>query len=39
MSLQYLKREVRDEDYFSHGDKRQSGLQVDFNTLSIKVSY
>ena len=38
MSLQYLKRD-EDEDYFSHADKRQSGLQVDFNTLSIKVSY
>ena len=39
MSLQYLKKEVRDEVDFLHADKHQSFLQVDFNTLGIKVSY
>ena len=39
MSLQYLKKEVRDEIDFLHTDKHQSFLQVDFNTLGIKVSY
>ena len=39
MSLQYLKKEVRDEVDFLHADKHQSFLQVDFNTLSIKFSY
>ena len=39
MSLQYLKKEVRDEVDFLHADKHQSFLQVDFNTLSIKVFY
>ena len=39
MSLQYLKKEVRDEVDFLHVDKHQSFLQADFNTLSIKVSY
>ena len=39
MSLQYLKMKIRGEVEFLHADKRQSGLQVDFNTLSIKVSY
>ena len=38
MSLQYLKKEVRDEVYFLNVDKHQSFLQVDFNTLGIKVS-
>ena len=37
MSLQYLKKDVRDEVDFLHADKRQSFLQVNFNTLSIKV--
>ena len=37
MSLQYLKKEVRDEVDFLHVDKHQSFLQVDFNTLGIKV--
>ena len=32
MSLQYLKKEVRDEVNFLHVDKHQSFLQVDFNT-------
>ena len=36
MSLQYLKKEVRDEVDPLHVDKHQSFLQVDFNTLSIK---
>ena len=31
MSLQYLKKEVRDEFDFLHADKCQSFLQVDFN--------
>ena len=39
MLLQYLKNEVRDEVDFLHADKHQSFLQVDFNTLNIKVSY
>ena len=39
MSLQYLKTKVRDEVDFLHADKHQSFLQVDFNTLVIKVSY
>ena len=39
MSLQYLKKEVRDEVDFLHVDKHQSFLQVDFNTLGIKVFY
>ena len=38
MSLQYLKKEIRDEVDFLHADKNQSFLQVDFNTLGIKVS-
>ena len=39
MYLQYLKKEFRDEVDFLHADKHQSFLQVDFNTLSIKVFY
>ena len=39
MSLQYLKKEVRDEVEFLDADKHQSFLQVDFSTLGIKVSY
>ena len=39
MSLQYLKKEVKDEVDFLHGDKHQSFLKVNFNTLGIKVSY
>ena len=39
MSLQYLKKEVRDEVDFWHVDKQQSFLQVDFNTLGIKNAY
>ena len=38
MSLQYLKKEVRDEVDFLHVDNYQSFLQVDFNTLGIKFS-
>ena len=38
MSLQYLKKEIRDEVDFLHADKNQSFLQVDFNTFGIKVS-
>ena len=39
MSLQYLKKKVRDEVNFLHADWHQSFLQVDFNTLGIKVFY
>ena len=39
MSLQYLKKEVREEIDFLDTDKHQSVLQDDFNTLDIKVSY
>ena len=39
MSSQYLKKEVRDEVDFIHADKHQGFLQVDFDTLDIKVSY
>ena len=39
MSLQHLKKEVRDETYFLHADKHQSFLQVDFNTSGIKDFY
>ena len=39
MSLQYLRKEVRDEVDFLHADKHQSFLQVDFKILCTKVSY
>ena len=39
MSLQYLKKEVRDEVDYLNAEKHQSFLQVDFNTLGIKFSY
>ena len=39
MSLQYLKKEVRDEVNFLHANKHQSFLQVEFNTLGTKVFY
>ena len=39
MSLRHLKKEVRDEVDVLHAGKHQSFLQVDFNTLGIKVSY
>ena len=39
MSLQYLKKEVREEVEFLDADKHQSFLQVDFNTLGITVSH
>ena len=39
MSLQYLKKEVRDEVDFLHVDKHQSFLQIDFNNLGIKDAY
>ena len=38
MPLQYIKKEVRNEVYFLLADKHQSLLQVDFNTVGIKVS-
>ena len=39
MSLQSLKKEVKDEVDFLHADKHQSFLKVYFITLGIKVSY
>ena len=39
MSLQYLKKEVRDEVDFLHADKHQNLPQVDINTLSTKFFY
>ena len=39
MSLQDLKKEVKDEVDFLHADKDQSSLQVDFNPFNIKVFY
>ena len=39
MSLQYLKKEVRDEVDLLHAEKHQSFLQVDLNTLGIKDFY
>ena len=39
MSSQYLKTEVNDEFDFLHADKGQIFLQVDFNTLGVKVFY
>ena len=36
--LQCLKKEVPDEVNFLHPDKHESFLQVDFNTLGIKIS-
>ena len=39
MSLQYLEKEGRNEVDYLHADKHQNFLQVDFNTLSIKVFY
>ena len=38
MSLQYLKKKFRDNVDFLHAYKHQSFLQVDLNTLLIKVS-
>ena len=39
VSLQYLKKEVRDEVDFLHSDKHQSFLKGDFNTLGMKFFY
>ena len=39
MSLQYLKKELRDEVDFLCPDEHQSFLQVDVSTLDLKVSY
>ena len=39
MILWHLKKEVRDEVDFLNADKHQIFLQVDFNTVGIKVSY
>ena len=39
MSLQFLKKEARDDVNFLHAEKHQSFLQVGFNTLGVKVSY
>ena len=39
VSLQYLKKEVKDEVNFLHADKHESLLNIYFNVLVIKVSY
>ena len=39
MSLQYLKKRIWDEVFFLHEDKHQSFIQVECNTLGVKVSY
>ena len=39
MLLQYLRKEVGDEVNILLAEKHQSFLQVDFNTLDIKVPY
>ena len=39
MSLQYLKKQIRNEVDILDADKHQSYLKIDFNTLGIKVSY
>ena len=39
ITLQYLKKEVRDEVDFLRADKHQNFLEVDFSTLGNKVSY
>ena len=39
MSLQYLKKKLQLNLIFLHADKHQSFLEVDFNTLGIKISY
>ena len=38
MSLQYLRKEVRDEVDFLHANKHQNILQVDLKILDIQVS-
>ena len=38
MSLQYLKKEFRNEVDFLHADKYQSSLQLDFNPLAMTIS-
>ena len=38
ISLKYLKKEFKDEVDFLHADTHQCFLQVDFNTVGIKVS-
>ena len=39
MSLQYLKKGIRDEVDFSHAYKHQSFLPVNFKILGIEASY
>ena len=39
MSLQHLKREVRDEVDFLYADKHQSFLEIYFNILGVKSCY
>ena len=39
MSLQYLKKEVKDEVDFLQADKHQSLLKIYLDTFAIKVSY
>ena len=39
MPLQFMQKEVKYEVNFLHADKHQIFLEVDFNTLDIKVFY
>ena len=39
VSLQYLRKEVKDEVNFLQADKHESLLNISFNSLVIKVSY
>ena len=39
LSLQYRKKEVRDEVDLLHEDRHQSFINVDFNILGINISY
>ena len=39
VSLQYLRKEVKDEVNFLQADKHESLLNISFNILVIKVSY
>ena len=39
VSLQYLRKEVKDEVNFLQADEHESLLNISFNSLVIKVSY
>ena len=39
VSLQYLRKEVKDDVNFLQADKHESLLNISFNSLVIKVSY